>query len=244
MGKNKSIIFQQSYGCFSFNNIGGILDMVIQNRKQISKIKILCIFVCMIFLAMPMVSVKDASAVIFASDTIDLYESGKRIKDNTVIRSEYEGAFNICENGTFNHSQIGPREMVFYKTATNNLTQQEWLDSPAGKGKSASAHEEEYLKNRTKNAVFSKKIKLPERTDNSSYDPPKEGMTGGRIGSVRDINIDIKTGKEVILKAPPTMKEVKASSLKNKSKNDLSDANKSESKSVFSRVKSFFSGGK
>jgi hypothetical protein len=166
-----------------------------------NKMKVLGVFACAVFWFMSSVSVKDASAVIFAADTFYLYEDGKRIEDNTVIKQTKGGTIlEVCEGGKFEEPQNALRDIILYKTKTDNLTRREWLNSPEGEGKTGTAYEEDYLAGRVKDAVFSKEIKLPETTDSRVYNPPKEGMTGGQLGKWRGIKIDIKTGEVYITK--------------------------------------------
>ncbi len=146
----------------------------------------------------------NSHAVIFASDMIYLFEGGKRIKDNSVIsKPANEGSkrFKVCENGAYYHRQMTEsNEIIFFKTKNPNiLTQQEWWRIKPDDRPDAENYNK-YLEQQAQEAIYSKKIILPDATDKNTYGAPKNGMTGGVIGSGRGFKIDIVSGKIKYLK--------------------------------------------
>ncbi len=142
--------------------------------------------------------VPNSFAVIFANDIIYLFEDGKRVKDNSVICKpafEKDKRFKVCENGYYYRRQkVEPNAIIFFKTDDPDvLTQSEWWalnlnDRPAKTYR-------KYLEEKAQEAMYSKKIILPDVTDKNTYGSPKNGMTGGVIGSGRSFKIDIISGK-------------------------------------------------
>lgn len=148
----------------------------------------------------------------------DLYSNGTNLH------------FEICWNGTYDRGQQFSGTLIFFKTSEPNLLDyQHWSNSyVAMKGKHCvlsevqskewrKAHPEckypsqeeykAYLQDYMTRASYSKEIMLPKPEDRKTYGGGTHNgvpVLGGRVGSPRNFNVDLKSGTIILQEGKPS----------------------------------------
>lgn len=150
-------------------------------------IKIISIITILFFASLVFLNI--SKAVYFATDTIYLYENGKRIHDNRV----FTPGFGSCRNG---RCTIGQQSypIIIYRIRNNNITTfLEFKSKDRWIGVHRSKVYKNYLEYLEKNNGYYYYISFnPGPSEGGMGVPP--GEIGGRIGDYRAFVLEIDTG--------------------------------------------------
>lgn len=148
---------------------------------------------------------KLVSAVVFASDTVYLYKSGKKISDNAIYLASYKSWSDRCQNGLCTIGQQFYPVIVYLPKNGGLLTEPEFdsqnpytgpeYGPEAGKAKDIwnAANTSSYLKYLDENSSSS--ISFNPGPSSGSEGCGYSGCLGGRIGSPRSLDLDLSSGK-------------------------------------------------
>lgn len=130
-------------------------------------------------------------AVTIATDTIYLYEDGKRVTNSSWMHDVYDYAPS-CKKGVC-YIQQG-HTPTFYKTQEKNvLDHEEFCNKHDCRSKSHDAYVDELRST----AGYSIKVDVPVSTGGEDCKPlpGQETCLGGRVGTPRNFRLDVETGE-------------------------------------------------
>lgn len=143
-------------------------------------------------------------AAIFASDGFFLYLAGERVAgDSVIVTGKGLHAPEVCGKGALwlrqNISGEG-LELFFHLTGGDVPAEADWLRARRETAPEAGAEDYlAFLREKAASAAKTVKVTVPSLADSPALrptpaQPPREGMTGGLIGSYRYFRIDLDTG--------------------------------------------------